>query len=69
MPDEAEPSYRELDSRLREKLGSFCVIDGMDRSAERIFRVNALGALRARMNGQADPSVIETTGMLAFGSN
>lgn len=66
IPDEAEASYQELDIRLREKLGSFCVIDGVDRSAERIFRVDALGALKARIDGQTDAASLESTGMPAF---
>jgi hypothetical protein len=48
-PEDAERERAMLEEHIQQRLVPFCVIGGANRSAERIFRVNALGALKARM--------------------
>src|SRR6266851_5933249 len=46
-PEDADREFADLERRIRDRLFPFCMIDGRDRSSERIFRLNALGALKA----------------------
>ena len=65
-PEDAEANFAELEARVREKLTPFCVINGIDRSSERIFRVNALGALRARLARPPKAALLEESNVPAF---
>jgi ribosome biogenesis GTPase A len=67
-PEDAEREKGELNARISQQLHPFCYIDGRDRSADRIFRVNALGALRGRL-GQSpwsDPQMLAASGIPSF---
>lgn len=65
-PEDAERERANLDEHIRRRLTPFCVIGGRDLSAERIFRVNALGALKARMRRPPLASLLEESHVPAF---
>jgi GTPase SAR1 family protein len=65
-PRDASREYSALEQRIRDRLVPFCQLSGRDRSRDRIFRLNALGALRARMRGAAGTDVLEETMVPAF---
>ena len=65
-PEKLDEEYAGLNARIRLKLTPFCVIDGKDRSGECIFRVNALGALRARLRKPPSVAVLEESCVPAF---
>ena len=48
-PEDVETNIAGLESRIRQRVAPFCVVNSVDHSRERIFRVNALGALKARL--------------------
>jgi Dynamin family len=64
--EKLEEEYAGLNARIRLKLTPFCVINGKDRSEERIFRVNALGALRARLRKPNNFAALEESCVPAF---
>jgi small GTP-binding protein len=66
--DESQASklYADLEARIAERLTKFCEIAGKDYSAERIFRVNALAALRGRMRTPRASAMIEESNVPAF---
>lgn len=68
--EDAEREKRELNARISQQLHPFCFINGQDRSADRIFRVNALGALRGRLGQQPwnDPQMLASSGIPSFES-
>jgi hypothetical protein len=53
-----EVDRSEMEEVIYRYLKPFCRADGLDRSADRIFLVNAFGALAARM-GKASPETLE----------
>lgn len=59
-PEDTEHEKAMLEEHIQQRLVPFCVINGENRSAERIFRVNALGALKARMRRSVDGSLEES---------
>ena len=63
---ELERNKRELEEGIRRRLMPFCVINGNDRSNERIFRVNALGALKGRMRRPPSAAMLEESNVPAF---
>jgi tRNA U34 5-carboxymethylaminomethyl modifying GTPase MnmE/TrmE len=65
-PEDLEANCRELEARIYDKLTPFCVIGGIDRSAERIFRINALGALRARLRKPPAVAMLEESNVPTF---
>lgn len=65
-PEELDQNYADLDNRLRSHLGPFCVIQGQDRSSERIFRVDARGALKARLKSPPLAAQLEASNVPAF---
>ncbi len=65
-PEDADRERQELETHIRQRLTPFCFIDGKDRSAERIFRVNALGALKARMRKPPGRDMLEDSNVPAF---
>jgi hypothetical protein len=65
-PEDADREREELETYIRQRLNPFCFIDGHDRSSERIFRVNALGALKARMRRPPGLAMLEESNVPAF---
>ena len=65
-PEDAEHEFERLNARLRDFLHPFCVIDGVDRSADRIFRLDALGAVKARLMSPTDRARETASGLPAF---
>lgn len=65
-PEDVEREFAGLESRIRDRLFPFCMIDRRDRSAERIFRVNALGALKGRMRKPQSAAMLEESNLPAF---
>jgi hypothetical protein len=65
-PADADRERATLEERIQQRLTPFCVINGEDRSADRIFRVNALGALKARLGTPPDTAVLEASQVPAF---
>jgi tRNA U34 5-carboxymethylaminomethyl modifying GTPase MnmE/TrmE len=59
-PDEVERDVRDLDARLRQHLTQFVTVSGRDLHHERIFRINALGALNGRLRHQPPADVAAT---------
>lgn len=53
-PQDVLKNYTELNDRINGHLSSFCYIDGCDRREDRIFRVNAFGALKAKVTGNVE---------------
>ena len=66
LPKEVARDKAELEAHIRTRLTPFCVIDGKDRSAERIFRVNAFDALKARMMEPVDAAMLAKSDVPAF---
>jgi len=65
-PAEAEQQKAELNDTIRLRLNPHCVVNGQDRSGDRIFRVNALGALKARLKKSVDQASLEESNIPAF---
>jgi len=65
-PEDADRERAELEGHIKQRLSSFCLINGKDRSAERIFRINALGALKARMRKPVGAAMLEESNVPAF---
>jgi small GTP-binding protein len=65
-PEDIDQALADLENRIRNHLRPFCLIDGQDRSEERIFRVNALGALRARMQNPPRKALLEDSNVPQF---
>ncbi|HJT78936.1 MAG TPA: dynamin family protein [Gemmataceae bacterium] len=65
-PEDADRERAELERHIRQRLTPFCVLHGRDLSAERIFRVNALGALRGRMRRPPSAALLEESGVPPF---
>lgn len=65
-PSDAERDFADLEERIRARLVPFCRIGAQDLSAERIFRIDALGALKARMQGPAAAAKLEESTVPAF---
>jgi hypothetical protein len=65
-PEDAARERADLEDHIRRRLNPFCVVGGRDLSAERIFRVNALGALKARMRKPPLASLLEESNVPAF---
>ena len=63
---DAAREFAALEQRIRDRLSPFCQLSGLDRSQDRIFRLDALGALRARMRGTAATGALEETNVPAF---
>ncbi len=63
--EEIERDKAELEQRLNQLVVPLCVVDGRDLSTCRIFRVNALGALRGRQS-PLDPAKVARSGMPEF---
>lgn len=63
---ELRQAYRNQEELIEARLKPLCVVDGRDLSAERIFRVNALGALQQRKVGTPSPTKLEETSVPAF---
>ena len=61
-PEELPEQEARLRARLRERLTPYCRQDGRDRYDERVFEIDALGALRARQ-GQLPASTLAATGI------
>lgn len=65
-PEDAEREFANLESRINDRLMPFCVLNGQDRSTERIFRINALGALKARLRNPQSVAALEESQVPAF---
>jgi tRNA U34 5-carboxymethylaminomethyl modifying GTPase MnmE/TrmE len=65
LPGDRERDEAELEAAIRLRLTPFCNVGGIDRTNERVFRVNALAALRARL-GSADEAALERSRIPAF---
>lgn len=65
-PSEAAKQIAELEARIDARLKPFCRIGQRDLSAERIFRIDAYGALKARMWAPGDPAELAATNVPAF---
>lgn len=57
-PADAAREYADLEQRIRARLTPYCVVDGKDLSAQRIFRVNALAAVKARLHEPVDTDTL-----------
>lgn len=57
-PADVAGAYADLDQRIHTRLTPYCVIDGKDLSAQRIFRVNALAAEKARIAAPVDAHML-----------
>jgi GTPase SAR1 family protein len=66
VPEDAEREKANLNESIRLRLHPHCVVNGKDRSADRIFRVNALGALKARLRKPVDHVSLEESNIPAF---
>jgi phosphohistidine phosphatase SixA len=62
-PEQADREREELEQHIRRRLVPFCVVDGKDLSAERIFRVNAL---KARMRKPVSAAMLEESDVPRF---
>lgn len=65
-PQDLQAEYERLNQRIREQLTPFCVVGGQDRSAERVFRVNLLGALKARLQQPVGAKMLEESAVPTF---
>lgn len=65
LPGDRERDEAELEDAIRLRLTPFCNVGGIDRTDERVFRVNALAALRARL-GPPDEAALERSRVPAF---
>lgn len=64
-PDEAKRNFGDLFKLIDQRLKPLCNIGGKDLSAQRIFKIDALGALRERM-AATSASALEETQVPAF---
>jgi predicted GTPase len=65
-PDEAKRVFGEQSQLIELRLKPLCNVRGVDLSARRIFKINALGALRERAKAAPSASVLEETQVPAF---
>ncbi|OWK34728.1 dynamin family protein [Fimbriiglobus ruber] len=65
-PEDADVERANLEALIRQRLTPFCVVAGKDRSADRIFRVNALGALKARIRKPIAAAMLEESAVPEF---
>lgn len=65
-PADAAKEYADLEARIESRLAPFCRVGARDLSTERIFRVDALGALKARMRNPPSIERLEETNLPAF---
>jgi len=65
-PEDGDRERADLEAHIKQRLSPFCFINGKDRSTERIFRVNALGALKARMRKPPAAALLEESNVPAF---
>ena len=65
LPGDRERDEAELDAAIRLRLSPFCTVAGVDRTDERVFRVNALAALKSRL-GPPDAVALERSRIPAF---
>jgi len=66
VPEDAEREKANLNETIRLRLHPHCVVNGHDRSVDRIFRVNALGALKARVKKPVDQASLDESNIPAF---
>jgi GTPase SAR1 family protein len=65
-PQDLQAEYDRIDQRIREQITPFCVVNNVDRSAERVFRVNLFGAIKARLQKPVAQADLEKTGVPSF---
>ena len=65
-PEDADAERANLEAQIQMRLTPFCLVDGKDRSADRVFRVNALGALKGRMRKPPSAAMLEESNVPAF---
>lgn len=65
-PSDVAKQVAELEARIQARLAPFCREGQRDLSAERIFRVDAFGALRSRMREPRDTARLAATNVPAF---
>jgi hypothetical protein len=65
-PEEAQRVFGEQGQLIELRLKPLCNVRGVDRSARRIFKINALGALRERAKGAPSAAALEKTQVPAF---
>ena len=58
--------FKKLETRIHDHLTPFCVVDGHDLSGDRVFRINALGALEARETRPVDQAALAESMVSAF---
>ncbi|MBI3910598.1 MAG: dynamin family protein [Armatimonadetes bacterium] len=64
-PEDLPEQEARLRARLRERLSPYCQQNGRDRFAERVFEIDALGALRGRQT-PGTPAQLAATGIPRF---
>jgi hypothetical protein len=65
-PEEAQRVFGEQSQLIELRLKPLCNVRGVDLSARRIFKINALGALRERAKGAPSASALEKSQVPAF---
>lgn len=65
LPGDRERDEAELEAAIRLRLSPFCTVSGVDRTDERVFRVNAFAALKSRL-GPPDAAALERSRVPAF---
>ena len=63
---DADREFAKLEARIRDRLTPFCIVHGIDVSGERVFRINALGALEAREQQPVDEAALAESKVPAF---
>ena len=66
QPEDVAKDKADLDEQVRRHLMPFCVINGVNRSTERIFPVNAQRALKARTSKPPSVELAEGSNVPAF---
>lgn len=65
LPGDRERDEAELEAAIRLRLAPFCTVGGVDRTDERVFRVNAFAALKSRL-GPPDAAALERSRVPSF---
>ncbi|MCS7017320.1 MAG: dynamin family protein [Gemmatales bacterium] len=65
-PEEVRREFAEQEKLIEARLKPLCRVDGVDYSENRIFRVNALGALQQRLSQRPDEVKLRETNIPAF---
>jgi hypothetical protein len=65
LPKDRERDEAELEAAIRQRLTPFCTVGDVDHTDERVFRINAFAALRARL-GPPDQAALERSHVPAF---